>query len=129
MTQRLFRVMLGTGLALASLAGCHRRSSSTSQSPSAQNEQPRMRQFPGVQVTPIPSGGVRIRMISGVNPGGAPLYIVDGGAVRVQRGGAITWLDINEIESIEVLKDPAETAVYGPRGANGVIVIKTRMNR
>jgi len=49
--------------------------------------------------------------------------------VRVQRGGAITWLDINEIESIEVLKDPAETAVYGPRGANGVIVIKTRMNR
>jgi TonB-dependent SusC/RagA subfamily outer membrane receptor len=89
-----------------------------------------MRQFPGVQATRIPSGGVRIRVISSaVGANGPPLYIVDGGSVRVQRGGAITWLDIDEIESIEVLKDPAETAVYGPRGANGVIVIKTRMNR
>ena len=129
MTQRLFRVMLGGGLALFSLAGCHHRSPSTSQSPSTQNEQPRMRQFPGVQVTPIPSGGVRIRMISGINPNGPPLYVVDGAVVRVQAGGAITWLEIDEIESIDVLKGPAETAVYGPRGANGVIVIKTRMNR
>ena len=75
------------------------------------------------------SGGVRIRMISGINPNGPPLYVVDGAVVRVQAGGAITWLEIDEIESIDVLKGPAETAVYGPRGANGVIVIKTRMNR
>jgi TonB-dependent SusC/RagA subfamily outer membrane receptor len=129
MTQRLFRAVLGGGLALSSLAGCHRRSSSTSQSPSAQNEQPEMRQFSGVQVTRMSSGGVRIRMISGINPNGPPLYVVDGAVVRVQAGGAITWLEIDEIESIDVLKGPAETAVYGPRGANGVIVIKTRMNR
>lgn len=128
MMLRLVRAMVGGGIALSLLAGCHHRSS-TSQSPSAQNPQPEMRQFPGVQVTRIPSGGVRIRLISGFTPNRLPLYVVDGAPVRVGPGGTITWLELDEIESIEFLKDPAETLVYGPRGANGVIVIKTKMNR
>lgn len=55
-----------------------------------------------------------------VRGAGSPLVIVDG----FQRG--ITWMSMDEIESITVLKDGAATALYGSRGANGVVLVTTK---
>ena len=41
-------------------------------------------------------------------------------------GGTLTWLNPQDIASIMVLKDPASTGMYGVRGANGVVVIRTK---
>jgi TonB-dependent SusC/RagA subfamily outer membrane receptor len=70
-----------------------------------------------------PGGGtmVRIRGIGSINANG-PLYIVD----DVPLNGNINSINPNDIESVNVLKDPSQTAIYGVRGANGVIVIKTK---
>ncbi|PYP81348.1 MAG: hypothetical protein DMD25_01790, partial [Gemmatimonadetes bacterium] len=46
--------------------------------------------------------------------------------VEAAAGGALRGINPHDIASIQVLKDPAETAMYGVRGANGVIVIKTK---
>ncbi len=79
----------------------------------------------GVQVT---SGGgpgttpkVLIRGVTTVN-GSDPLYVVDGMPV----GTNINFLNTNDIESMEVLKDASAAAIYGTRGSNGVILITTK---
>jgi TonB-dependent SusC/RagA subfamily outer membrane receptor len=54
------------------------------------------------------------------------LYVVDGVPIQPGPGGSLVGIDPYDIESIEVLKDPADTALYGMRGANGVIVVKTK---
>lgn len=79
----------------------------------------------GVQVTNtdgMPGGGVKIRVrgTTSINTGCEPLYVTDGVV-----GGN---LDMNpdDIASIEVLKDASATAIYGSRGANGVILITTK---
>lgn len=51
-----------------------------------------------------------------------PLYIVDG----FEMSNALSNIDINDIESIDVLKDASSTAIYGARGSNGIIVITTK---
>jgi TonB-dependent SusC/RagA subfamily outer membrane receptor len=116
-------------LALSPLAGCRHRSPGTATPAVAESDDSTLRRFPGVEAVRLSGGGVRIRMFSGVTVSGPPLYVVDGGIVRVRPGGVIDWLNLDEIVRIKVLKDPAETAVYGPRGANGVIVITTKMKR
>ena len=63
---------------------------------------------------------VRIRGIGTIN-NSDPLYIVDGVPV-----GGIDYLNPNDIESINVLKDAASAAIYGARGANGVVLITTK---
>jgi len=70
-----------------------------------------------------PGGGtmVRIRGIGSINSN-SPLYIVD----DVPFNGNINTINPNDIESVNVLKNPSQTAIYGVRGANGVIVIKTK---
>jgi TonB-linked SusC/RagA family outer membrane protein len=82
-------------------------------------------QVAGVQVTP--SSGepgadavVRIRGVGTLNDA-SPLYVVDGMLVE-----DITFLNPNDIESVEVLKDASATAIYGSRGANGVIIVSTK---
>lgn len=55
-----------------------------------------------------------------------PLYVVDGLVVEVTPGRGLDWLTVSEIARIDVLRNPAETAMYGSRGANGVIVITTK---
>ena len=55
--------------------------------------------------------------------GNGPLYIIDGA------GGSVNDLNPNDIESIEVLKDASATAIYGSRGANGVILITTKSGK
>jgi len=83
---------------------------------------------PGIEVTRTNDGGVAIRIRG---PGSffgnnEPLYILDGVPITPGANGSITGLNARDIESIQVLKDPAETAIYGVRGGNGVIVIKTK---
>lgn len=65
---------------------------------------------------------VRIRGIATINGTAEPLYVVDG----VQVGTNANFLNPSDIESIEVLKDASATAIYGARGANGVVMITTK---
>ncbi|HJU67125.1 MAG TPA: TonB-dependent receptor plug domain-containing protein [Gemmatimonadaceae bacterium] len=83
---------------------------------------------PGLRVLPTPDGGfmVRVRGVTTINGNAEPLYIIDGIPVTLLTGEGLSWLDPAEILQIDVLKDPAETSMYGVRGANGVIVIRTR---
>ena len=94
-------------------------------------EQALMGRFPGVIVTRSPNGGVSVRIRGGssINGSNEPLYVIDGIAIQPGPDGSLSGLAPEEIESIKVLKDPAETAMYGLRGANGVIVIKTKRAR
>ena len=84
--------------------------------------------FPGVTVLRTAEGGLAIRMrgAASVHGPNAPLYVVDGVAVEPGPNGDLTGLNPYDIESIRVLKDAASTAMYGVRGGNGVIVIKTK---
>lgn len=73
-----------------------------------------------------PEGGVtvRVRGISSINGSNSPLVVVDG--VPMGDAGNLKSVNPNIIESIEVLKDASATAIYGSRGANGVIMITTK---
>lgn len=74
-----------------------------------------------------PDAEIRIRVRGGMSITGdnSPLYIVDG--VQVENG--LSTISPQDIQSIDVLKDAAATAIYGARGANGVIVITTKSGR
>lgn len=74
-----------------------------------------------------PDAQVRIRVRGGMSITGdnSPLYILDG----VQVENALGLISPQDIQSIDVLKDAAATAIYGARGANGVIVITTKKGR
>ena len=63
---------------------------------------------------------VRIRGFGSINAN-SPLYVVDGVPIT-----NINTINPNDIESVNVLKDPSTTAIYGVRGANGVVLIKTK---
>jgi TonB-dependent starch-binding outer membrane protein SusC len=82
----------------------------------------------GVDVTRGPDGNlsVRIRGATSLNGSSEPLYVLDGVAIQPGPNGALQGLNPEDIESIRVLKDAASTAMYGSRGANGVILIKTK---
>lgn len=73
---------------------------------------------------------IRIRGASSVSVSNNPLYVIDGvilNAVDLQNGSTpIDYINPNDIASIEVLKDASSTAIYGARGANGVILITTK---
>jgi TonB-linked SusC/RagA family outer membrane protein len=109
----------------------------------------------GVQVTQSsgePGAGisVRVRGNSSIRSGNGPLYVIDGVPLdggNVSAGGGLTanngaqdlgsssarnplnFINQNDIESISVLKDASSTAIYGSRGANGVIVITTKKGK
>lgn len=71
------------------------------------------------------SPSIRIRGISSISAGSTPLYVVDG----VPYAGDINNINPSDIESMTVLKDAASNALYGARGANGVIMITTKKAR
>ena len=103
----------------------------------------------GVQVTGAsgePGAGVtiRIRGTSSVRGGNNPLFVVDGiplSGADISAGGAdlgrgtssaknpLNFLNPSDIESIDVLKDASATAIYGSRGANGVVIITTKSGK
>jgi TonB-dependent starch-binding outer membrane protein SusC len=101
------------------------------QSPGESIEQQIMKRSPGVWVGKTSDGGiaVRIRGGSSVMGNNEPLYIVDGSPFAPGPNGALTGLNPQDIDTIRVLKDPADLTMYGVRGANGVIVIKTKRSR
>jgi TonB-dependent starch-binding outer membrane protein SusC len=66
---------------------------------------------------------VKIRGIGSISRSSEPLFIVDG--VALTQGG-INSINPNDIESVQILKDASATAIYGTRGANGVVVITTK---
>jgi TonB-dependent SusC/RagA subfamily outer membrane receptor len=82
-----------------------------------------------VDVIRMPGGGVRIRLVGGVVGGYEPLFVIDGTTTMVDPRRGIDWLTPEQIATIEVIKDPARTAIYGPRGAHGVIVVTTKRTR
>lgn len=91
----------------------------------------------GVVVTPNsgqPGGGVsiHIRGINTLNANSQPLYVIDGVEYSGYTGNqtsALASLDPSNIKSIEVLKDASAEAIYGEKGANGVVVITTKQGR
>jgi len=95
----------------------------------------------GVQVTQssgTPGGGIsiRVRGPSSISGSNQPLYVIDGIPIntgsytQVGAGGqlsnSLSDINPNDIESIEVLKDAAASAIYGSRAANGVILVNTK---
>ncbi len=84
--------------------------------------------FPGVDVIPLAGGGFTIRIRGGTSLAGSdePLYVLDGMVIAPGPGGALQGIDPADIARIEVLKDVGSMALYGVRGANGVIVITTK---
>ena len=81
----------------------------------------------GVSVTrtdgrPGSSATIRIRGFASIQGNSAPLYVVDG----VPFSGDINAINPNDIESTTILKDASATAIYGARGANGVVLLTTR---
>ena len=84
----------------------------------------------GVQITGTegsPNAEVLIRVRGGgsITQDNSPLYIIDG--IQVENG--LSTLSAQDIESIDVLKDASATAIYGARGANGVVIITTKSGR
>ena len=84
---------------------------------------------PGMTITsngsPIGTGTVRIRGIGSFNSSQDPLFIVDG----VPTNMALNSLNMNDIESMQVLKDASSASIYGSRASNGVIIITTKKGK
>lgn len=84
---------------------------------------------PGMTVTangsPSGTGSVRIRGIGSFNASQDPLFVIDG----VPTTASLNSLNMNDIESMQVLKDAASASIYGSRAANGVIIITTKKGK
>jgi TonB-dependent SusC/RagA subfamily outer membrane receptor len=144
MTSPSPRLLLPLGLAIALISGCksgQRAETEASPTPTADVTAQDIERAPGqpieeilkgrvagVTVTRTSEGGIAVRIRGATSFYGSsePLYVLDGVPIQPGAGGSLTGIDPYDIESIEVLKDPADTALYGMRGANGVIVIKTK---
>jgi TonB-linked SusC/RagA family outer membrane protein len=96
----------------------------------------------GVQVTQstgMAGAGtqIRIRGTGSITAGGEPLYVVDGIPITSNSGQTIgaantnplASINPNDIESLEILKDASSSAIYGSRGANGVVLITTKRGK
>lgn len=92
----------------------------------------------GVNVTsasgePGSTQTISIRGQGGIRTGSSPLYVIDGFALdNSTTGGSVnplSFINSDDIESIDVLKDASATAIYGSRGANGVIIVTTKRGK
>jgi len=86
---------------------------------------------PGVHIrqnsgAPGPSMGVRVRGGNSIQGSNEPLYVIDGFPIAGSNPSVVNTADI---ESIEILKDASATAIYGSRGANGVVIITTKKGK
>lgn len=84
----------------------------------------------GVDITsnerPGQLGSILIRGVRSINASNSPLFVVDG--IPLQAGG-IEAINPNDIEAIDILKDASATAVFGSRGANGVVLVTTKRGK
>ncbi|MBC8154630.1 MAG: TonB-dependent receptor, partial [Bacteroidetes bacterium] len=94
----------------------------------------------GVQVTSangVPGGAIQIRIrgIGSISAGSDPLYVVDGVQLNTANSSTFTssnplsFLNPNDIESIEILKDAAAASIYGSQAANGVVLVTTKRGK
>jgi TonB-linked SusC/RagA family outer membrane protein len=100
---------------------------------------------PGMNITQqtgVPGGAytVQIRGLNSISSGNDPLYLVDGvpyssvvlqnnGGSIIGGGSPLNYINPSDVESIEILKDADATAIYGSRGANGVVLISTKKGK
>lgn len=86
----------------------------------------------GVLVNTSPRPGddasIKIRGINTINGSTEPIYVVDG-IILDNFSGGFNSINLNDVESIEVMKDASATALYGSRGSNGVVVITTKKGK
>ncbi len=84
----------------------------------------------GVDITsnerPGTVGSINIRGVRSLTASNSPLFVVDG--IPLTTGG-IEYLNPNDIETIDVLKDASATAIFGSRGANGVVIVTTKQGK
>ncbi|TAD94665.1 MAG: SusC/RagA family TonB-linked outer membrane protein [Bacteroidetes bacterium] len=85
---------------------------------------------------PGSSTNIRVRGVGSITAGSAPLYVIDGAVVQsdnisqvARSQDPLSNINPNDIESITILKDASATALYGSRGANGVIVVTTKSGK
>jgi TonB-dependent SusC/RagA subfamily outer membrane receptor len=135
----LLRASLAAGL-LVGLAACATRNTNLgpppeqvvtgeelARNPSQPIEQVLQSKFPGVYVSKVNDGlVVEIRGPSSFYGDAAPLYVLDGSPMQAGPRGALAGVNPYDIETIRVLKNPADIGIYGMRGANGVILITTK---
>jgi len=108
------------------------KGSDLNRTPSASVDQLLQGKIPGVQVIsgsgrPGAGATIRIRGTSSLNGSNSPLMVVDG--FPWGDAGNLKQINPDDIESIEVLKDASSAAIYGSRGANGVILITTKKGK
>ena len=94
----------------------------------AQPEELLAGRFAGVRVMRLSDGNIAVRIRGGTSVVGSnePLYVLDGMPIEPGPAGSLAGINPNDIVKIEVLKDIGATALYGVRGANGVVLITTR---
>ena len=91
-------------------------------------------QAAGVQVSQLtgtPGGGaiIRVRGTGSISAGNEPLYVVDGFPIEGSYNrdlNPLATINLNDIESIQILKDASSAAIYGSRGSNGVVIVNTK---
>lgn len=84
--------------------------------------------FVNPSLKPSDDTSLKIRGTNTINSGSNPIYVVDGMVMENNQGG-FNSINLNDVESVQVLKDASATALYGSRGANGVVVITTKKGR
>jgi TonB-linked SusC/RagA family outer membrane protein len=84
--------------------------------------------FIGGGAKPSDDATIKIRGINTINAGSSPIYVVDGLIMENNQGG-FNSINLNDVSSVQILKDASATALYGSRGANGVVVITTKKGR
>ncbi len=139
LSRSLLARVVGTitcGFTFAALGGCVHRLPAVDETLRAErvtvgngqrlNDKQALPYLPGVLVIHTPSGGFSMRILSGLVGAGEPLYIIDDVRAVVEPSRGIDWFNPEDILHVKVLKDPSETAVYGPAGINGVILITTK---
>jgi TonB-dependent SusC/RagA subfamily outer membrane receptor len=143
MTSSCSHVLPLLGLSLALVTGCksgQRTENAPPRPPRADVTSEDIERAPGQPIEEILKGRVagvtvtqgqgglvvRIRGVTSFYGNNEPLYVVDDVPITPGAGGVLSGIGPYDIESIKVLKDASETALYGMRGANGVIVIRTK---
>ncbi len=98
-------------------------------SPGQSLEQLLLARVPGLTTERAADGHtvLRLRGTNSLIADAEPLFVVNGIALAPVSGN-LTAIDVHDIETVQVLRDAAATAAYGMRGANGVIIIRTKEN-
>ncbi|MGF7041593.1 TonB-linked SusC/RagA family outer membrane protein [Mucilaginibacter lappiensis] len=84
--------------------------------------------FIGGGSKPSDDATIKIRGTNTINSGSKPIYVVDGLVMENNQGG-FNSINMNDVASVQILKDASATALYGSRGANGVVVITTKKGK